>query len=137
MINMEKCFRCNHSPLTDTTPDDVDGIKFYKCRQCKSEYAKRPERQLCDRWGMPLTAALYGLICHDNTDDQFEYIFNQMVRKGYGFVITLIGHIEFEIKRPKQNVSDMLNFQYLDEVALREFLIKLSKELQKWREANK
>jgi len=86
---------------------------------------------------MPLTAALYGLICHDNTDDQFEYIFDQMVRKGYGFVSTLIVHIEFEIKRPKQNVSDMLNFQHLDEVALREFLIKLSEELQKWREANK
>jgi len=86
---------------------------------------------------MPLTIALYGLICHNNTDDQFEYIFDQMVRKGYGFVSTLIMHIAHEIKNPKQNVSDMHNFQHLDEVALREFLIKLSEKLLEWREANK
>ena len=134
---MEKCFRCSRGSLADTTPDDVDGISFYECSQCKSKYAKRPGRQLCDRWGMPITVALYGLICHNNTDDQFDYIVGQMQRKGRGFVDKLIIHIAIEINHPKQYVSDVHNFVYLDEVALREFLIKLSEKLQQWRDGNK
>jgi len=133
---MEKCFRCRNTPLTDTTPDDLDDILFYECPKCRSEYAKRPGRKLCDRWLMPITLALYGLVCHDNTDDQFDFIYDQMLRQGGAFVHLLILHIDFEIKYPKQHVSDTLNFYHLDEVALREFLIKLSAALLKWQESD-
>jgi len=136
LINMSNCFRCN-SALIDNTPDDVESGTFYKCSQCESEYIKRPGKSLCDRWGMPITVALYGLILANNTEDNFEHIYDQMLRKGVGFVATLIIHIKFEIKFPKQNVSDMLDFHYLDEVALRGFLVELNVKLLQWYNANR
>jgi len=132
---MDNCFRCNGS-LIDITPSDVEEGSFYRCTRCHSEYIKRLEKPLCDRWGMPLTVALYGLICADNTDDKIDEIVDQMQRQGRGFIGTLIVHITLEMKHPKQNVSDMLNFQYLDEIALRCFLVKLKEKLQRLSKEN-
>jgi len=132
---MDNCFRCNGT-LIDATPSDVDDGTFYECHRCDAEYIKRPEKRLCDRWGMPLTLALYGLICADNTDDKLDEVVDQMQRQGYGFVGTLIAHITFEIEHPKQNVSDMHDFQYLNEIDLRTFLIKLKGKLQQLSKKN-
>jgi hypothetical protein len=41
-----------------------------------------------------------------------------------------------EIKHPKQNMRDVLNFLYLDEIELRKFLVRLNGKLKSWIKAN-
>jgi hypothetical protein len=73
-IDVKSCFRCNGA-LKNVTPLDVVKFgAFYECEICESEYAKLGNNGLCDRWGMPLTIALYELICAANTEDKFDLI---------------------------------------------------------------
>lgn len=127
----EPCYRCN-GPLVDVTPKDIEDLRFYVCGQCESRYTRSENGRLHDRWGMPLTLALYELIFEENTEDRFNHIYVEMIRKGPAFVRHLLKHLDAELNDPRQYVSDIYSFKHLDEVGLRTFLLKLSDELHRF-----
>lgn len=50
---MEICFRCQSE--LELRDDNPEGVDFYSCPKCNSEYAKKPDQQLQDRWMSPIT----------------------------------------------------------------------------------
>ena len=115
------CFRCS-SNLEDVTPEDSNGIKFYSCKSCSSQYSENIEGRLFDRWLMPITIPLYCLIFEDDHKSKVEDILNSIMKEKKSNINILVKHISDELENPKQRISDIHNFEHLSEENLREFL---------------
>ena len=75
-----KCFRCN-GELENTTPEKVDDINFYSCKSCSCAYTKNTEGRIYDRWLMPITLPLYGVIFEKDPLSKVEHIVADMASR--------------------------------------------------------
>ncbi len=128
-MSEENCYRCG-GVLQDDTPDRLTEISFFICPSCGCDYARHKNGSLHDRWLMPLTQALYGLIFALSIEEHVAPSAKQMRGKGNEFVRRLLEHIDDELANPKQKLADMHAFVCLDEKDLRAFLGLLARRLR-------
>jgi hypothetical protein len=121
------CLRCN-TELNIASPISKD-IKFYQCLQCDSHYTLHKNKSLTDRWGMPIALILYGVIFEKKPVQQARNIAQQFSVRDDIDLVFLIKNVEDELQKPTQKVSEILDFSYPDEIALRSFLNIFSEEL--------
>ena len=117
---MKYCYRCNEE-LIEVILDGVKGGLFYDCLSCKSRYTSK-NGQLHDRWLMPITLPLYGVIFSKDPLEMIDKTVIDMNKKGSEFVKVLVSHIEEELNNPKQKLTDIHDFISPNEERLREFL---------------
>ncbi|WP_093329507.1 hypothetical protein [Thalassotalea agarivorans] len=111
------------------TSEEVESVRFWSCKSCSSRYTENGEGRLHDRWLMPITLALYGVIYEKEPRKNLEKVTADMRRKGAKFVELLIDHISNELTNPKQRMSDIHQFIHADEQQLRQFLALLRDKL--------
>jgi hypothetical protein len=121
------CLRCN-SELNITSPTPKE-ITFYQCPQCDSHYTLHEDKSLTDRWGMPISLVLYGVIFVKRPVNSARSIAEKFALRDDIDLAFLIKNIQNELQEPTQKVSKMLNFVYPDETAMREFLKVFNAEL--------
>jgi len=121
-----KCFRCN-GDLKDTTPNDIADIKFLSCKNCPCQYTENSKGRVHDRWLMPITLPLYGVIFEEDPLSCVDNAVNEMASRKREFIDVLIEHISEELVNPKQKIIDLHDFKHPNEERLRAFL-KLVKE---------
>jgi peptide subunit release factor 1 (eRF1) len=121
------CLRCNNE-LNITSPSPEE-ITFYQCPQCDSHYTLHKDKSLTDRWGMPISLVLYGVIFVKRPVNSAKVIAEQLALRDDIDLAFLIKNIHDELQEPTQKVSKMLDFIYPDETALREFLKVFNEEL--------
>jgi len=120
------CFRCHTLLLKDSK---VKRITFYQCPKCLSAYSKESNKPLHDRWRMPLSLVLYGVIFDKNPLLKYKSIAIEFSKRDDLDLDFMISDIKQELEKPRQNVSHILDFEYPDEVKLREFLQKFEDSL--------
>jgi len=113
-----KCFRCNNA-LNKTSED---AAHFYSCSSCNAHYRLDEHTGLCDRWRMPLSLVLYGVIFDKNPETKAVAIAADFKARDDLDLANIVNDIKAELKSPRQKVSSILNFEYLNEDKLRLFL---------------
>ncbi len=112
-------------PLVKDTTTDVEGIEFYVCKHCHSQYAKKPGQVLHDRWLMPLSLVLYPVVLEKEPEEFAAHAAKEISANKNLDIDILKEHIWDEVNHPKQKVSQILNFTYPDEKKLRAYLKKV------------
>jgi hypothetical protein len=125
---MEKCIRC--SETLAKAPDRSPEIEFYSCERCRSHYAKKPGQALHDRWLMPLSLVLYPVLFDKEPRAKAASVAKSLLENKEIDIATLKEHILAEIEAPKQKVSQILDFAYPDEEALRKYLVEVHRSLE-------
>jgi DNA-directed RNA polymerase subunit RPC12/RpoP len=123
------CLRCN-TELDIATPSDQE-VTFYQCPQCNSHYTLHKNKSLTDRWGMPISLVLYGVIFEKEPTNTAKAIANDFAKRDDIDLAYLLKNINDELLMPTQKVSEILNFSYPNETALRLFLTAFNEELTK------
>ena len=133
--SMPKCLRCGKI-LKPAKPKLVD-INFYSCPNCSCNYARKPGQSLHDRWLMPITGPLYGVIFEEEHALKAKELAVEYYHEEDVFNMEIIiQHIKEELKNPTQKVSEIHEFINPDENKIREFLSLFVEELEKLYEKN-
>jgi len=77
---------------------------------------------LTDRWGMPISLVLYGVIFEKKPEIKATVIAADFKARDDLDLVEIIEDIKIELETPRQKVSSILNFEYPDEDKLRLFL---------------
>ncbi len=117
------CLRCKRVKLV-VLPESSSEIMFFACPQCHRQFAKRPERSLCDRWLSPISLLLYSVIYARKPSEEAgraaEKLANQVSPRK---LRTMIAEAKLELEQPTQQIRDILPFVYEPtEEDLREYL---------------
>lgn len=121
------CLRCDTKLNIDSSSSEE--VCFYQCRQCNSHYRLHEDNSLVDRWGMPISLVLYGVIFDQHPINKVKNIAEKFSLRDDIDLAFLINNIEEELQNPTQKVSNILDFSYPDETALRKYLKAFNKEL--------
>ena len=121
------CFSCNYVLVFDSSPSKT--VTFYQCPQCDYRYTLHNNKSLTYRWGMPITLVLYGVIFDKYPVKKAKALAEYFSSRDDVYLTVLIEHINEELLRPTQQVSDIFNFEYPNEAELRLFLIAFNEEL--------
>ena len=113
-----KCFRCN----TTLNKTNEDAEHFYSCSRCNAHYRLDEHNGLCDRWRMPLSLVLYGVIFAKKPETKAVTIAADFKARDDLDLANIVDDIKAELKLPRQKVSSILNFEYPNEDKLRLFL---------------
>jgi len=125
---MPKCPRCKSSDLV-RGKDSTREVAFYECPICIWAFAQAPGESLHDRWGSPISVALYPPIFERDPDGTGRDAALLIVRTKHDLVAWLIYEIRRELKCPTQKVSEIHQFVCKDEVKLRKHLSDLADRL--------
>ncbi len=126
---MEKCPRCGGSLVLD--PDTDATIAFYNCPSCLWHFAQKPGKGLHDRWGSPLSIALYSQIFEKHPDKTAEENAKALQAQRPDMIQAILSEIDRELESPTQQVSEIHDFRYLDEDRLRIHLKLLAVALRR------
>jgi len=119
-----KCFRCN-TTFNKTNEDDTH---FYSCSSCNAHYRLDEHNGLCDRWRMPISLVLYGVIFDKKPETKAAAIAASFKARDDLDLAKIVDDIKDELKSPRQKVSSILEFRYPNEDKLRLFLALFVKE---------
>ena len=115
------CLRCETTELT-ILPESDDQITFYECASCRRRFAKQPGRGLCDRWPGPIGLILYGIQFEPQPQEHFQRVAQDVFEtRPRGEIARMIEEIEEELRKPRQQVRDILGLPH-EEEQLRAFL---------------
>lgn len=130
-INSEKkkCPRCG-KPLV-LNPDSTAEITFYDCRSCPWRFAQCPGEGLHDRWGSPLSIALYSQIFEKHSDQTAEENAKALLSQRPDLIAVILSEIDRELESPTQKVSEIFEFLYPSEDNLRLHLKLLAVALRR------
>jgi hypothetical protein len=78
---------------------------------------------------MPISLVLYGVIFDQYPINKVKQIAEQFSLREDIDLAFLINNVEDELQNPTQKVSNILDFSYPDEIALRKYLKAFNKEL--------
>jgi len=103
-------------------PESSEEITFFECPSCHRHYARRPGHSLTYRWLHPVSLALYRILFNQEPLSAAPFVADELMRgRSRDASLKMIEEIEWELKRPTQNVREILdNPQSEDEC--REFL---------------
>jgi hypothetical protein len=124
------CPRCKAVRLD--VVESAAEITFFACPSCRRSYARRPGGALTDRWGSPLSLALYGVVFEPDAIPHAARIADQLSR-GHDaeYVRHLAREIECELDEPTQRVSEILDMSAVkSEEHLRIFLRLVARHLR-------
>src|SRR6266536_2855079 len=97
------CLRCKtvYLKIVKASPE----ITFYRCPRCTRHYAGTPGAGLVDRWGSPVSRALYGVIYEPDAIPHAPRIAGELARGRTGPAIeALAREIQLELDEPTQRV---------------------------------
>lgn len=97
-------------------------VAFYRCPGCHSNYARRKDGALTDRWGMPISLALYPLIFEQDYESSVRPVLLGILGLGKAYADAFLDDIRLELAAPRQELSRMHKFRFLGEADLRGFL---------------
>jgi len=126
---MNKCPRCGASLVQN--PDTTATITFYDCPSCQWHFAQEPGKSLHDRWLSPLSIALYSQIFEKHPDKTAEENAKALQAQRPDLISEILNEIDRELESPTQKVSEILDFKYPDEDALRMHLQLLAAALRR------
>jgi hypothetical protein len=119
------CLRC---PGALRPTDRADEVQFLECLECGRRYAREGGGPLTERWGGPLSLALYGVIFAEHPQDPYT-VRRQAAALRHLDVEALVGEIRLELAAPAQPVGAILPGMRAGERDLREYLRLLADEL--------
>ncbi len=125
----KKCLRCG-GPLV-LSRDSTAEITFYDCPSCPWHFAQGPGESLHDRWGSPLSVALYSQIFEKHPDQTAEENARVLLSQRPDLIAAILKEIDRELESPTQKVSEILDFVYPNEDSLRIHLKLLAVALRK------
>lgn len=125
----KKCPRCG-KPLV-LNPDSNATIMFYDCPACQWHFAQIPGKGLHDRWGSPLSIALYSQIFEKHPEQTAEENAKALLSQRPDLIASILSEIDRELESPTQRVSEIHDFVYPDEDLLRIHLKLLAVALRK------
>ncbi len=125
----KKCPRCG-GPLV-LSPDSDATITFYDCLSCPWYFAQIPGQDLHDRWGSPLSIALYSQIFEKHPEQTAEENAKALLSQRPDMIAAILDEIGRELQSPTQKVSEILPFKYPDENSLRIHLKLLAVALRR------
>ncbi len=125
----KKCPRCGR-PLV-LNPDTTAAITFYDCLSCPWHFAQIPGEGIHDRWGSPLSIALYSQIFEKHPDQTAEENARLLLSQRPDLIAAILDEINREINSPTQRVSEIHDFLYPDEDSLRVHLKLLAVALRR------
>ncbi len=125
----EKCPRCGASLLLN--PDSTATITFYDCPSCPWHFAQKPGQGLHDRWGSPLSIALYSQIFEKRPDQTAEKNAKALISQRPDLIPSILDEIDRELDSPTQRVSEIHDFLHPDEDGLRVHLKLLAIALRR------
>lgn len=125
----KKCPRCG-GPLV-LNPDTTETIMFYDCPSCPWHFAQCPGQSLHDRWGSPLSIALYSQIFEKHPDQSAEENAKALLSQRPDLIADILNEIDRELKSPTQKVSEIFDFLYPNEDNLRTHLKLLAVALRR------
>ncbi len=125
----KKCPRCG-GPLV-LSPDTAATITFYDCPSCRWHFAQEPGEDLHDRWGSPLSIALYSQIFEKSPDQTAEENARALFSQRPDLIQSILNEIDRELDSPTQRVSEIHRFLYPDEDSLRIHLKLLAVALRR------
>ncbi len=126
---IKKCPRCGR-PLA-LNPDATAKISFYDCPSCSWHFAQAPGESLHDRWGSPLSIALYSQIFEKHPDQTAEENAKALLSQRPDLIASILSEIDRELESSTQRVSEIFNFVYPDEDRLRMHLKLLAAALRR------
>jgi hypothetical protein len=126
---MKKCPRCGASLVLN--PDTDATITYYDCPACPWHFAQEPGKGLHDRWLSPLSIALYSQIFEKHPEKTAEENARALQSQRPDLISEILSEIDRELKTPTQRESDIFNFMYPDEDALRIHLKLLAVALRR------
>jgi hypothetical protein len=112
-----KCLRCS-SALNQTSEGCTN---FYSCSSCNAHYRLDENNGLCDRWRMPISLVLYGVICDKGAETKEAEIAASLKARDDLDSAKIVDDIKEELKSPRQKVSSIIDFIYPSEEKLRLF----------------
>ncbi len=125
----KKCPRCG-GPLT-LSHDSTAEIIFYYCPSCPWHFAQKPGESLHDRWGSPLSIALYSQIFEKHPDQTAEENAKLLLSQRPDLIASILSEIDRELESSTQRVSEIFHFVYPDEDRLRMHLKSLAAALRR------
>ncbi len=125
----KKCPRCG-GPLVSNR-DSTAEIAFYDCRSCRWHFAQLHGEGLHDRWGSPLSIALYSQIFEKHPEQTAEENAKALLSQRPDLIAAILNEIGRELSSPSQRVSEIHDFVYPDEDGLRVHLKLLAVALRK------
>jgi len=107
----EPCFRCDAvlEPL-----DSPEEITFFACPRCHRQYARKAGQGITDRWGSPISIALYPIIFSTQPAELADHVARLFLDGRTALempaeLAQLVADIRDELERPKQRVRDILD----------------------------
>jgi hypothetical protein len=128
--SVEHCFRCM-GKLQLMDEDVKSSVSFYQCTNCQSHYTLTANKKLHDRWLMPITLVLYGVIFDNNPALRAVTVAQEFYHRDDIDLEKMITDIEQELEAPRQNLVDIFEFSYPNEAKLRVFLRQFIVELKR------
>ncbi len=125
----KKCPRCGRSLVL--SPDTTETIMFYDCPSCRWHFAQEPGEGLHDRWGSPLSIALYSQIFEKSPDQTAEENARALISQRPDLIGAILDEIDRELDSPTQRVAEIHNFLYPNEDSLRVHLKLLAVALRR------
>ncbi len=125
----KKCPRCRGSLVL--SPDTTATITFYDCPSCPWHFAQEPGEGLHDRWGSPLSIALYSQIFEKHPDQTAEENARMLLSQRPDLIQSILNEIDRELDSPTQRVSEIHRFLYPNEDSLRVHLKLLAVALRR------
>jgi hypothetical protein len=126
---MKKCPRCGASLVLN--PDTDATITYYDCPSCPWHFAQEPGRGLHDRWLSPLSIALYSQIFEKHPEKTAEENAKALQSQRPDLISEILSEIDRELESPTQQVSEIFDFMYPNEDALRIHLKLLAAVLRR------
>ena len=122
------CFRCNGELVLIQS---VESIEFFKCESCKREFARENRNELTDRWGSPISIALYSIIFEKEpiSEEHIDFTAHELIEQFNDNIEEFINEISIELINPKQKVSEILNMLGNEKIA-RDYLKRLVVKLK-------
>lgn len=128
-----KCPRCKWNELTRI--ESGGEAAFYECANCVWRFAKSPGQSLHDRWGSPISIALYSQIFHADPQDSGREAAVKLYEERRDLVSWIIFEIRRELASPTQRVSEIHKFVCNDEQKLRKHLADMADHLAELRDS--
>jgi len=121
LMAINYCLRCETTPLA-LLPESNDQIAFYECPSCHRHFAQKSGWGLCDRWLSPISLVLYGVQFEPKPQAHYQSVAQSLLHdRSREEIVRMIDEIERELKKPTQQVRDILSLPQ-DEEDLRHFL---------------
>jgi hypothetical protein len=123
------CPRCRKTTLSELS--SPPGIAFFSCPTCRWEFAKRPDRELCDRWNSPISLLLYPIQFDHEPIQSVPRVVEHLLRSSsHDEVKIMIREVRRELETPTQEVRNILNLDQ-PESTLRDYLRTLVTVLER------